>query len=404
MYAQLENEVLSSIADKKKVIGEKIKINSEQSRQFLNHIKQQLAIIENVEKFGTNEHVLLLKRKIEKESVCRLKSTVGELENNKSKYSFKCVEDTSFDSLLMEMKNTLRIEDFTCDVRETGSDIDSSHYKPYTERILQLKYNTNLRIIPMFDKAKYIEPRSCIWIDKFIVLSLRIVNALLVIKEDSDFVMSKFKCDSIPWSVSKTGPTEMVITLPCAGKIAFARLRNGNVHVVTELKTRIPYCDVTRNDQLNQYICLAWENGQIDLLNNTGTLLREINVGSDVIEFGQSCTINACNLLYIISNCSSDKLMALNLNGEKVFGYNHENLIGPGQIAVDPSGNIYVTSIEGSLNQISPSGKFIRSLSLSNGICGMDYPTGLCFNRKFDKIALSCGVLDKPYLQVYTFT
>ncbi|KAH3802822.1 hypothetical protein DPMN_156512 [Dreissena polymorpha] len=69
IYAQLENEVLSSIADKKKVMGEKIETNNDKARQFLNDIKQQSTYIELVEKFGTNEHVVLLQRRLEKNSV-----------------------------------------------------------------------------------------------------------------------------------------------------------------------------------------------------------------------------------------------------------------------------------------------------------------------------------------------
>ncbi|XP_052224360.1 transcription intermediary factor 1-beta-like [Dreissena polymorpha] len=80
IYAQLENVVLSSIADKKKVIGEKIKTNNDKTRQFLNDIKQQSTCFEQVQKFGTNEHVVLLQRQLEKNSVSRLKSIIGDLE------------------------------------------------------------------------------------------------------------------------------------------------------------------------------------------------------------------------------------------------------------------------------------------------------------------------------------
>ncbi|KAH3802796.1 hypothetical protein DPMN_156480 [Dreissena polymorpha] len=141
MYAQLEHKVLSAIADKKRVIGEKIKTNNEKARQFLNDIKQQSTYIEQVENVGTNEHVFLLQRQLEKNLVCRLKSTISELDNDRSKYSFKCVEDTSFDSLLIAVKNSLRIED---DVNETGSDTDNSNNKPYTARILQLQSTKDL--------------------------------------------------------------------------------------------------------------------------------------------------------------------------------------------------------------------------------------------------------------------
>ncbi|KAH3802747.1 uncharacterized protein LOC127837264 [Dreissena polymorpha] len=406
IYAQFENEVLSSIADKKKVIGEKIKTNNEKARQFLNAIEQQSTYIEQVEKFGTNEHVVLLQRQLEKNSVCRLKSTVGELDKRRSKSSFKCVEDTSFDRLLLEVKNSLRIEDCTCDVSETGSDTDNSQYKPYTKRILQLQCTKDLSTIPLFDKEKRPDARSCIWIDKNIVIALHEVNALLVIEEDSNFVLSKFICDVTPWSVSKTGPTDMVISLPCASKIAFAQLRYGNVHVITELKTRIPYHDVTRHASLNQYICMSNNRGQIDILNNNGTLLREINISSEIKEFVPSpvslCNFNAHNRVLIISNWLKETLTALNLNGEKVFEYKHQDLLGAQQIAVDPCGNVYVTSYLLSILQISPSGHYIRTLPLEKKT---DYPFGICFNNTFDKIALSGGGNDlDPYLGVYTFT
>ncbi|XP_052224355.1 uncharacterized protein LOC127840006 [Dreissena polymorpha] len=68
IYAQLENEVLSSIADKKKVIGDKIKRNNDNARQFFNEIKQQSTYIEQVEKFGTNEQLVLLQRQLDKNS------------------------------------------------------------------------------------------------------------------------------------------------------------------------------------------------------------------------------------------------------------------------------------------------------------------------------------------------
>ncbi|XP_052224358.1 uncharacterized protein LOC127840009 [Dreissena polymorpha] len=190
IYAHLENEVLSAIADKKKEIGEKIKTNNEKARQFLNDIKQQSTYIELVQKFGMNEHVVLLQRRLKKNLVCRMKSAICELEKSRSKSSFKCVEDTSFDSLLIEVKNSLRIENFTCDVTETGSDTDNSQYKPYTERILQLQCTKDLSTMPLFNKEKRPYANSCIWIDKYIVLALRLVNALLVIEEYSDFTAS----------------------------------------------------------------------------------------------------------------------------------------------------------------------------------------------------------------------
>ncbi|KAH3802770.1 hypothetical protein DPMN_156453 [Dreissena polymorpha] len=402
MYAELEDEVLSAIADKKKVIGERKKINNDNLRQFLNDIKQQSSYIEQVEKFGTNEHVVLLQRQLEKNSVIRLKSSVGELEKSKSKSSFKCVEDTSFDSLLLEMKNALQIENFTCDVSETGSNTDSSHYKPYTKRIPKLQCTKDLSIIPMFDKKKRPVPWSCIWIDKYIVISLHNTDALLVIEEDSDFVISKFICDVTPWSVSKTGPTDMVITLPTAGKIAFAQLRHGNVHVITELKTRVPYDDVTRNVPLNQYIGMSNSKGQIDILNNDGTLLREINISSDIKECALSilscCTFNAHNSVFIISNGLKKTLMAFNLNGEKVFEYKHQDLLGIHQIAVDPCGNVYAPSYLLSIHQISPSGHYIRTLPLGTET---EYQN-ICFNNTFDKIALSGGH-ESVNLRIYTF-
>ncbi|KAH3802730.1 hypothetical protein DPMN_156410 [Dreissena polymorpha] len=402
IYAQFENEVLSSIADKKKVIGEKMKTNNEKARQFLNDIEQQSTYIEQVEKFGTNEHVVLLQRQLEKNSVCRLKSTVGELEKSRSKSSFKCVEDTSFDRLLLEVKNSLRIEDCTCDVSETGSDTDISHYKPYTKRIPQLQSTKDLSVIPLFDKKKRPEPRSCIWIDKYIVISLHEVNALLVIEEDSDFVLSKFNCDVMPWSVTKTGPTDMVISLPFASKIAFAQLRYGNVHVITELKTRIPYDDVTRNVPLNQYICMSNSTAQIDILNNNGTLLREINISLDMKECALSplsfCNFNAHNRVLIISNGLKKTLMALKLNGRKVFEKKHQDLFCPRQIAVDPCGNVYVTYYRLTIHQISPIGQHFMTLPLGKET---DYPFGICFNNTFDKIALSGGNDLDPYLRVY---
>ncbi|KAH3802845.1 hypothetical protein DPMN_156536 [Dreissena polymorpha] len=405
IYAQLENEVLSSIADKKKVIGEKIKTNNEKTLQFLNDIKQQSTYIEQVEKFGTNEHVVLLKRKLEKNSVCRLKSTIGELEKCRSKSSFKCVEDTSVDSLLLEVQNSLRIEDCTCDISETGSDIDNSHYKPYTERIPQLQCFKDLSIIPMFDNEKRPNACSCIWIDKYIVISLREVNALLVIEEDSDFVLSKFNCDDMPWSVSKTGPMDMVIALPYAWTIAFAQLRYGNVHVITKVKTRIPYHDVTKNAALNQYICMSYSNGQIDILNNDGTLLREISLSSEIKECALSvlcsCNFNVHNRVLIISSYLKKTLMALNLNGEKVFEYKHQFLAGGRQIAIDPCGNVYALSYLFSIHQISPCGQHIRSLRFGNEII---VPFGICFNNTFDKIAISGNEFANPYLQVYKYT
>ncbi|KAH3802850.1 hypothetical protein DPMN_156543 [Dreissena polymorpha] len=405
MYADLENEVLSVIADKKKVIVEQIKTNNEKLRQFLNDVKQQSTYIEHVEKFGTNEHVVLLQRCLEKDTVCRLKSTVGELEKSRSKSSFKCVEDTAFDSLLIEMKNSLRIENFTCDVSETGSNTDNSHYKPYTERILQIRSTKDLNCIPMFDKAKHVDLRACVWIDKYIVIYLRVDNVLLVIEEDSDFVLSKFKCPSSSWSVSKTGPTDMVISMPCVRKISFAQLRYGNVHVVTELKTKAQYHYVTKNMSLNQYICFSKDIGQIDLLNNDGTLLREISLSSDLKECVTSlntyCSFNAHNLMLVISQTTSDKLMALNMNGEKVFEYKHPDLRWPGQLAVDPSGNLYVTSFDRNIHQISPSGQHIRSLSFKNENVT---PIGICFNSTFDKIALLDKRDSDRYLKVYTYT
>ncbi|KAH3839758.1 hypothetical protein DPMN_113195 [Dreissena polymorpha] len=90
IYAQLENEVLSSIADKKKFKGEQIKTNNDKARQFVNDIKQKSTYIKQVEKFGTNEHVVLL-RQLKKISVCRLKSIIGELVKSRGYISLSLI-------------------------------------------------------------------------------------------------------------------------------------------------------------------------------------------------------------------------------------------------------------------------------------------------------------------------
>ncbi|XP_052220147.1 uncharacterized protein LOC127837260 isoform X2 [Dreissena polymorpha] len=405
IYEQIKNNVLSAIADKKKIIQDKIKENTENLSQFLIDVKQQSTYFENVEQFGTNEHVVLLQRRLKKDAVSRLKSIVDELEKHKSKSSFKCIEDTSLDSLLLEIKNSLRIKNFTCDLSKTGSDTGNNHNKPYTERIPELKSGKDLTILPMFDKAKFPDPVSCTWIDKYIVIYLRPDNVLLVIEENSDFVLSKFKCHSSSWSVSRTGPTDMVISMPHAHKIAFAQLRYGNIHVLTELKTKAPYHYVTKNMSLNQYICITKDIGQIDLLNNDGTLLRDISLSLDLKECATSlhtfCSFNAYYLMLVFSQGKSDKLVALNLNGENIFEYKHPDLRSTGQLAVDPMGNMYVRSFNRKVHQISPSGQYIRSLSFKNE---SDYPIGICFNSTFDQIALIDYRGGNQYLRVYTFT
>ncbi|XP_052224368.1 uncharacterized protein LOC127840019 [Dreissena polymorpha] len=54
IYNQHENELLSEIAGRKKLIGEQIQAQNEKLQLFLQDIQQQSDLIENVEKFGTN--------------------------------------------------------------------------------------------------------------------------------------------------------------------------------------------------------------------------------------------------------------------------------------------------------------------------------------------------------------
>ncbi|KAH3803027.1 hypothetical protein DPMN_156725 [Dreissena polymorpha] len=57
IYNQHENELLSEIAGRKKLIGEQIQAQNEKLQLFLQDIQQQSDLIENVEKFGTNSVV-----------------------------------------------------------------------------------------------------------------------------------------------------------------------------------------------------------------------------------------------------------------------------------------------------------------------------------------------------------
>ncbi|KAH3802673.1 hypothetical protein DPMN_156351 [Dreissena polymorpha] len=279
-YNKIEETVLSSIADKKKVIFEKISVQRESVRHTLNDTEHQSSFIEQVEKFGTEVHAVLVQRKIKKEPQARLQASVVDIGRSRTRSSFKCTANTCLDTLLIEIRNSLQIDDMVCDVSEKGSDSAIKQTSIYAERSLQFQSEISLDEMKLINSNNY--PYSCIWIDHHIVVALDTSPSLVVFHEDHKTVLSMINCKSTPWSVSKTGPNDMVITFPRQRKISFAQLRHGNVHLVAQMTTNVPYKDVAMDTALNQYICLANTEGQIDVLNNDGSLLHTLDVSPEI--------------------------------------------------------------------------------------------------------------------------
>ncbi|KAH3802698.1 hypothetical protein DPMN_156377 [Dreissena polymorpha] len=390
-YTTIEKTVLSSIADKKRAIFEKSGAQRESICSILKDIEQHSSFIEQLEKFGTEDHVMLLQRKIVNETQPRLQSSLDGLDKSQTSSSFQCTENTHVDALLINIGNSLRIDDTVCDVSETGSDSDIKQITTYTEQTLELQSEIFLLQIP----------NTCVLIDHHMVISFDKEPCLIVYHEGNKTVLSKFNCQSIPCSVSKTGQTDMVISLPRESKIAFAQLRNGNVHFAAEMTTSVPYSDVVKYTHLEQYICLSRTNGQIHILNYDGSLLQSLNFSPDMIQCIKSSVYLALHVnsgLLILSKSGSNGITAINLQGNKVYDYKHKNLSGSRQCAVDPCGNLYVPCSFGVLQQISPTGQYIKSILLRD----VDQPRGLCFNDTFDKLAI-VGGRDKCYLRLYKF-
>ncbi|KAH3802686.1 hypothetical protein DPMN_156365 [Dreissena polymorpha] len=395
-YNKIEETVLSSIADKKKVIFEKISVQQKSVRHILNDTEHQSSCIEQVEKFGTEVHAVLVQRKIQKEPQTRLQSSVVDIGRSRTRSFFKCTANTCLDTLLIEIKNSLQIDDMVCDVSEKGSDSDIKQASIYAERSLQLQSEISLDEKQLSNSNNY--PYSCIWIDHHIVVALDTPPSVVVFHEDNETVLSRFNCQSIPWSVSKTGQNDMVITFPRQRKISFAQLRNGNVHLVAEMTTSVPYKDVARDTALNQFICLANSEGQIDVLNNDGSLLHTLSLSSEIKQCITSSHYLAVHVnfrILFLTNKILHEITAISFQGKKLFEYADNK---PLACAMDPSGDVYAVCLSGNIHQISPTGQYKKSLLLKE----IDAPRGLCFNDTFDKLAI-VGGLDKCYLKLYKY-
>ncbi|KAH3802695.1 hypothetical protein DPMN_156374 [Dreissena polymorpha] len=395
-YSKIEQEVVALIADKKKVIFEKMGAQRQSVTQILSDIEHQSYYIDHVEKFGTEDHVALVQRKIDQETRPRLQSAVVDLKKRRTMRSFKCTINTCLDFLLTEIRNALRIED----VSEIGlhSAINQTVSFVSTEQSildLQSEEICEMQLIDNNDTT----PDSCIWIDHQIVISLSRVPSIVVFHEHNKTVLSKFNCQSTPSSISKTGSSDIVFSMPLQRKIAFAQLRHGNVHILAEMKTRVPYRNVARDTALNQYICLSSDEGQIDVLNNDGTLVRSLTLSSEIISCIKSSlyfTVHVNRRQLFLSKQNSNEITAIDLDGKKVYDYKHETLIGPRGCAVDCSGNLYVACPLGNnIQQIGTTGKYIGTLLL-------DAPCGLCFNETFNKLAIVGGT-EKYYLRLYKY-
>lgn len=139
---------------------------------------------------------------------------------------------------------------------------------------------------------------------------------------------------------------------------------------------------------------VAASNDSILVMDLTGSTLREIETEYTFV-YRYISFISESRLCF--SNGTPASVQCIDIDGNLIFTYQHENLKGPYGITCDDEGVIYVAERSlNSVHQISPDGKFVKYLLSTED--GIENPTALNFNLTTKQLILTHS---EKYIEVF---
>jgi outer membrane protein assembly factor BamB len=234
-------------------------------------------------------------------------------------------------------------------------------------------------------------PRYCVWIDKYIIVSLQEERTLEMFNSITGGFISRYVCKGQPWAITRVDNANFAVAFPYEKTITlmtvlnkYMKMKNGSTPVQTSLEVsavafnsegQIIYAaSMTDGSHIEKYDVQGKVHCAVFLENSSGGIY---NITYD------------SKLKYLFASCHEpDKVVCLDINGTNIFEYSEETLKKPWSVVLDDTDNVYITSYKGQcIHQLNKKGILKNKVVSSNGKAFI-HPLGMCFNQYKNRFVL----------------
>lgn len=216
-------------------------------------------------------------------------------------------------------------------------------------------------------------------------------NKLLVVYDSQGNPKIKIPLPGKPVDVTLVNEIEAAVSYKSPNGIAIVDINSMIIRERNILQhPDFQICGITSDG--NKLV--AASNDSILVMDLTGSTLREIETEYTYV-YRYISFISESRLCF--SNGTPASVQCIDIDGNLIFTYQHENLKGPYGITCDDEGVIYVAERSlNSVHQISPDGKFVKYLLSTED--GIENPTALNFNLTTKQLILTHS---EKYIEVF---
>ncbi|XP_045206205.2 uncharacterized protein LOC123558389 [Mercenaria mercenaria] len=391
-YDRLQTKLLLGLTNKSEDAIKESKSQEEAVNELKADVKRSLASQEFAAKFGHNVHSYITEKEL-RGDIQRKLDSMKKLHTSSSARSIELFEKTPIKELL----------DSLSDCFDIGAIVSNRNLPPcpgYND--FKKREAILIKEIDLQEGDCY--PRYCIWMGKYIVVSLQSEMKLKVFDQESGNSFEK-QLNNNPWAMTVLDRSMFAVM---SYGIKIMKIENSCCQHIRsiELTGVSTTAGVSFNRDDRQLIVLSQSNETFIILpmDDVGAQSSAILLdqkGKEAAKSAYSFAFDSkLKVLYLLSS-GSNKICTINKKGETIFEYTNEHLSYPSSSVIDYDGNIYVASTYGHcIQQINTNGVLIRNvITSSNGIVS---PYGICFNDIMTKFAETCKHKGKE-LKIYKF-
>ncbi|KAL4231883.1 hypothetical protein ACF0H5_009459 [Mactra antiquata] len=194
-----------------------------------------------------------------------------------------------------------------------------------------------------------------------------------------------------PWDVKKLDETHVVVTIPGARKVAIVAYTQQNIEVESTFDTDCECWGITPVKDKLAVTCDPWsKTPSVKLYTRQGRLLAFYQKDGDerpLFSYPEHITTDKDQDVLYVSDSKSNQLVAITVDGLRLFRYRSKSLISPSGVASDCQGFIYVNGKDSqNIHQITKEGKCVKILMDKTYL---ESPRGLCFEPDGERIIIT---------------